>query len=62
MVGSNKMRNHSPNKVGMCSEDALVDSYVCSGTFFRRVIEQSLLLTLPWAGYQFNEPFEPGVF
>jgi hypothetical protein len=50
MVGSNKMRNHSPNKVGMCSEDALVDSYVCSGTFFRRVIEVSLFLHYPGQG------------
>ncbi len=40
MVRSNKTRNHSPNKVGMCSEEALIDSYVCSGTFFRRVIER----------------------
>ena len=34
MVGSNKMRNRSPNKVPICSEDALDDSYVCSGYIF----------------------------
>ncbi len=42
MVGSNKMRNCSPNKVGICSEDALDDSYVCSGTFFRRVSNRAV--------------------
>ena len=34
MVGSNKMRNRLPNKVRICSEDALDDSYVCSGYIF----------------------------
>ena len=34
MVRSNKMRNRSPNKVRICSEEAFIDSYVCSGYIF----------------------------
>jgi hypothetical protein len=34
MVGSNKTRNGSPNKVRICLAEALYDSYVCSGYIF----------------------------
>jgi hypothetical protein len=34
MVGSNKTRNGSPNKVWVCLAEALDDSYVCSGYIF----------------------------
>jgi hypothetical protein len=50
MVGSNKMRIARLTNFGYVWRMRWTIPTYVADTFFRRVIEQSLLLTLPWAG------------